>query len=434
MIFPMRTSWRVSTGIASSAAPPTPVGGEYAAGTSRPGIRALDAWLFGRVQHAVAGAPIRIRLWNGVETTGHAAPVGTMVIKDRAALAGLGVHPELYFGERYADGRVEVHGDLVRFLEAAFAVFRRPPGIGWWPIVDRWLQRANSLRLARRNIHHHYDIGNEFYRLWLDDQLVYTCAYYPDGAMSLEAAQIAKMDHVCRKLGLKPGERVLEVGCGWGALALHMARHYGVTVKAYNISHEQVRYAHDRARAEGLGNRVAFIEDDYRNATGMFDAFVSIGMLEHVGLRSYRALGELIDRALPPGRGRGLLHFIGRNQPCPLNPWIRRRVFPGAYPPALREAVGCVLEPWDFSVLDVENLRLHYARTLVEWLQRFTTHEGTVGRMFDDRFVRTWRLYLAASAAAFTAGSLQLFQVLFARGSENDVPWSRAEVYAAGRE
>src|SRR6185295_4327164 len=213
------------------------------------------------------------------------------------------------------------------------------------------------------NVHGHYDLGNDFYRLWLDREMVYTCAYFPTPEVSLEAAQIHKMDLVCRKLHLRPGDRVVEAGCGWGALALHMAAHYGVTVRAFNLSSEQITYARDRAAREGLAARAEFIEDDYRNVTGTCDAFVSVGMLEHVGFSELSSLGAVIDRSLG-AHGRGLLHFIGRNRPMPLNAWIRKRIFPGAYPPALAEVFDNVLGPWNLSVLDVENLRLHYARTL----------------------------------------------------------------------
>src|SRR3569623_864318 len=215
---------------------------------------------------------------------------------------------------------------------------------------------------ARDNIHHHYDIGNDFYRLWLDSELVYTCAYFPDAAASLEQAQQAKLEYVCRKLCLKPGETVVEAGCGWGALARYMARRYGVTVRAYNISHEQIAHARERARAEGGDGRVEFIVVVYRAISDRCDAFVSVGMLEHVGKAIYGELGAVIDRCLD-AQGRGLLHSIGRDRPMPMNAWIERNIFPGAYPPALLE-MSEVLEPGGISVMDVEILRLHLARTL----------------------------------------------------------------------
>jgi cyclopropane-fatty-acyl-phospholipid synthase len=200
-----------------------------------------------------------------------------------------------------------------------------------------------------------------------------------------------------------------------------------VRVWAFNISREQIVYARERAQAMDLAGRVEFVEDDYRNISGRCDAFVSVGMLEHVGPSHYGELGDLIDRCLA-ANGRGLLHSIGQNQPTPFNAWIEKRIFPGAYPPTLREMVE-ILEPHAFSVLDVENLRLHYALTLEHWLRRFEDARGMVGAMYDESFVRAWRLYLAGSLAAFNTGELQLFQVLFARGASNEVPWTRVHLY-----
>jgi cyclopropane-fatty-acyl-phospholipid synthase len=204
-----------------------------------------------------------------------------------------------------------------------------------------------------------------------------------------------------------------------------MAKHYGVTVRACNISSEQIAYAREQAARAQLSNRIEFVDDDYRNLDGRCDVFVSAGMLEHVGLADFPTFGRVIARALGPD-GRGLLHFIGRNQPAPLNPWIRKRIFPGAYPPALREVTEQVLEPHNLSVLDVENMRMHYARTIQEWRQRFHGAAGDVTRMSSDVFVRAWDLYLAGSQAAFTTGWMQLFQIVFARGDSNRVPWTRA--------
>jgi cyclopropane-fatty-acyl-phospholipid synthase len=288
-----------------------------------------------------------------------------------------------------------------------------------------WCRRANGVSAAKENVHRHYDLGNEFYQRWLDREMVYTCAHFPTPDSTLEDAQISKMDRVCRKLRLEAGERVVEAGCGWGSLALFMAERYGVRVRAFNISGEQIAFARQRASARRLGHLVEFIEDDYRNVHGRYEAFVSIGMLEHVGLPDFATLGAVIDRALTD-EGRGLLHFIGRNRPLPLNAWIRKRIFPGAYPPTLREVFEHVLEPPGFSVLDVENLRLHYAKTLEHWYQRFNDQSDDVAQMFDETFVRAWRLYLAGSEAAFTTGAMQLFQVVFARGTSNAIPWTRS--------
>jgi cyclopropane-fatty-acyl-phospholipid synthase len=384
---------------------------------------ALDRWALTRIHRMVATAPLRFLLWDGYESlplSNSAAPlVGTIQFKNRLALFSWLWDPDLYFGETYMFGAVDVRGDLAAVLVEIYRALGRETRRSWW----LW-QRSNDEHAARENVHRHYDLGNTFYERWLDREMAYTCAYFPTPAATLEEAQIAKMDRVCRKLALRPGERVLEAGCGWGSLALYMARHYGVTVRALNVSGEQIAYARERARAERLDDRVEFVADDYRHARGRYDAFVSVGMLEHVGAADYTTLGTVIDRSLTE-HGRGLLHFIGRNRPSPLNPWIRKRIFPGAYPPTLAEVFDGVLAPWDFSVTDVENLRLHYAATLAEWRRRFDLAAGDVALMFDDAFVRAWRLYLAGSEAAFISGSMQLFQVVFARGRSNAVPWTR---------
>ena len=381
----------------------------------------LDRWAVAQVARSIAPAPVRFVLWDGFAlTTSAVDPIATITFKNRQTLWRWVWDAELYFGESYMTGDVTLHGDLVHLLEAVYAVTQPSRRRRWW----LW-QPANDSRAARHNVHHHYDLGNDFYRLWLDAEMVYTCAYFPEPHVTLEQAQLAKMDLVCRKLHLRPGDRVIEAGCGWGSFALFMARTYGVTVRAYNISPEQVAYARTRARAEGFDGRVQFIEDDYRNISGSCDVFVSVGMLEHVGLADYGTFGQVINRTLTPD-GRGLLHFIGRDQPAPLNAWIRRRIFPGAYPPALREVCERILEPQGLSVFDVENLRLHYAKTLEHWRRRFAAASEQVVTMFDEPFVRAWELYLAGSQAAFTTGWMQLFQVLFTRGGSNAIPWTRA--------
>jgi cyclopropane-fatty-acyl-phospholipid synthase len=246
--------------------------------------------------------------------------------------------------------------------------------------------------------------------------------------MTIEQAQQAKMHHVCRKLRLKAGERVVEAGSGWGGFAIFMAKNYGVRVRTFNISREQVQYARAWAAREGVLDNVEFVEDDYRNLSGTFDAFVSIGMLEHVGVGNYGELGKLMSRAITP-EGRGLVHSIGRDVEANLNPWIDKRIFPGAQPPTLRQMMD-LFEPNGLSVLDVENIRLHYARTLEHWLERYEENVEVVRSLFDEAFVRAWRLYLVGSIAAFLSGKLQLFQVLYARSGKNQVPWTRAHVYA----
>lgn len=393
----------------------------------------LERWVARRLLRGVGDPGVRMVLPDGEEVaTSSSPPTARIVVHDRATLWKLAVEPTLEFGEAYMDGRLQIEGNLLDLLVAVYGTTReRRNPRGWLrrlaTDINLWLH-SNTRDGSKRHIEHHYDIGNDFYKLWLDDQMVYTCAYFPTPDASLEDAQRAKLDHVCRKLWLRPGETVVEAGCGWGSLALHMAAHYGVSVRAFNISHEQIAYARRRAKELGLGQRVEFIEDDYRNITGQYDVFASVGMLEHVGRNHYHELGRTIDRTLSRN-GRGLIHSIGHNcSGVPVSRWTQRRIFPGGYVPGLQE-ITALLEPWQFSVLDIENLRLHYAKTLLHWLARFDAAEDRVTRMFDSPFVRMWRLYLTGSAAAFLAGELQLFQVVFTRPQRNEIPWTRAGLY-----
>jgi len=392
----------------------------------------IEKWLLLRMLDHLGRPPIKFVLWSGEEiSSSHDRPVARIIIRNRKTLLKLLANPNLHFGDAYAEGKIEIDGNLVELLEAVYrAIYQASQDDSITGRVSRIINRprVNSLSGSRENIHHHYDIGNPFYRLWLDENMQYTCAYFASADMTLEEAQVAKMDHVSRKLQLKPGETVVEAGCGWGGLSLHMAKHYGVKVKAFNISHQQVLFARERAEALGLSERVEYIEDDYRNISERFDAFVSVGMLEHVGTNNYRELGRVIKCCLKEN-GRGLIHSIGRNKAEPMDPWIEKRIFPGAYPPTLREMME-IFEPWGFSVTDVENLRLHYAKTLKHWLERFEEASCQIDKQFDQQFTRAWRLYLAGSLAGFTAGTLQLFQVLFAHPEKSDLHWTRSHLYS----
>jgi cyclopropane-fatty-acyl-phospholipid synthase len=401
------------------------------------GVRSVEGRLLARLLDYLGKPPLEFVLWNGE----HIAPAGAgagasasatarVSVSNRATLLGILADVQVRFPDAYSEGRLEIEGDLVRLLEEVYHAGRNSPQPSALQRLVEHLRRphVNTLSGSRENIHRHYDIGNEFYSLWLGQTMAYTCAYYPTPTTTLDAAQTAKMDHVCRKVQLRSGETVVEAGCGWGTLALHMARHYGVKVRAFNISREQVAFARDRAAKLGMSSQVEYVLDDYRNISGHYDAFVSVGMLEHVGVANYAALGEVIARSIG-SRGRGLIHSIGRNRPAPLQPWIEKRIFPGAYPPSLAEMMQ-IFEPYDFSVLDVENLRLHYARTLRDWLALFEAASGRVREMFDEKFVRMWRMYLAGSIAGFTTGALQLFQVVFAPRDNNDVPMTREHLYA----
>jgi cyclopropane-fatty-acyl-phospholipid synthase len=399
-------------------------------------VTALDRWLINQLAGMIGHPPLKIVLWDA-ETIQigdrQAEYIPTVTLSDRNILWRMMIDPEMQFGDMYSSGRIRFDGDLAGFLTI---IFRSMGDYGAGGKLRRVLTEllhatiGNTLSRAKDNIYHHYDLSNVFYQKWLDTEAMqYTCGYFPQPEMTLEQGQVAKLHHVCRKLQLKPGDSVVEAGCGWGGLARFMAQHYGVSVRAYNISREQIAFARNKAQEMGLAERVEYVEDDYRNIEGEYDVFVSVGMLEHVGTRNYTALGDVINRCLKPD-GRGLIHSIGRNQPGPMSSWTERRIFPGAYAPALSEMMN-IFQTHDFSVWDVENLRLHYARTLRHWLERYEEHTDEVVDIFDPSFARAWYLYLASSISSFESGTLGLFQLLFSRGDNNDVPRSREYIYSA---
>ncbi len=411
---------------------------EVTQNTGKPFAQVEKSWkghisrsIMRRVLRTIGNPRIAIQLGDHLLTENDVtATPSRVILRDFRTLLKLARDPLFQFGEAYTNGTLEVDGDLSKVLALIYQAQMRGSGRG--SIIERLIRYCqsfdrNTLVGSRNNIRHHYDLGNSFYRLWLDEQLVYTCAYFAGMTDTLERAQQAKMELICRKLRLQPGEVVVEAGCGWGALAIYMAMNYGVRVHAFNISREQIQFARQHVHDVGLEDRVLFAEGDWREINLSCDAFVSVGMLEHVGTVNYPQLGEVIRRCLKPN-GRGLLHSIGQVHPIPLNPWIERRIFPGAYPPTLTQIVG-LLESNDFTILDVENLRLHYAMTLKHWLSRFEAAAITVADQFDDSFVRMWRLYLVGSMTAFESGALQLFQVLFSQGSNNAIRWTRNGIY-----
>jgi len=391
----------------------------------------LYCWILTKFLNTMGNPPFRICLWN---KTAVSVPnyKYTLSILKKSAFYKLILHPDLYFGECYMNAEITLDGNLVSFLEELY-VYRanaqqNRSGLKR-KIIDKIINpvQKNNIKGSKKNIYHHYDISNEFYQLWLDrEAMQYTCAYFPSDSATLEEAQVAKLDHVCKKLQITSDDTVVEAGCGWGGLARHIAKRYGAKVVAYNISHEQIIFARQKAKEQGVDHLVEYIEDDYRNIKGQYDVFVSVGMLEHIGINNFGLLNKVIKQSLTP-TGRGLIHSIGRNNPGQMNTWIQKRIFPGAQTPSLKQ----ILDIFDtgFSILDIENIRLHYAQTLRHWSQRFEANLGKIKPMFDEKFVRAWRLYLSGSTAAFSSGQLQLFQVVFARERDNHIPMRRDHIY-----
>lgn len=360
---------------------------------------------------------------------GASTPRVSIRVTDASTIRAILLNPRLAFGEALMDGTVVIErGDLYELLEIVCGradVAKGPIGAlveFLAPILKR-IEQFNPAGRSRANVAHHYDLSREFFELFLDRDMQYSCAYFQRPDMTLEEAQTAKRRHVAAKLVLRPGMRVLDIGCGWGGLALHLAREHGVEVLGITLSTEQLEVARERAEEAGLSDRVRFELRDYRSLTEIFDRVVSVGMFEHVGLPQYPAFFAKL-RTLLAEDGSGLLHSIGRSDgPGVTNAWIRKYIFPGGYSPALSEVLP-VVERSGLWTTDIEILRLHYAETLRHWRRRFNERIETVRAMYDDRFCRMWDLYLAASEIAFRGQGHMVFQLQFARRQEA-VPLTR---------
>jgi cyclopropane-fatty-acyl-phospholipid synthase len=373
-------------------------------------------------------------------THGRAPFAFTIHIKTNRALRDIVTKSSLGFGEAYTRGDVDVDGDMLALSLLSYELQSGPlRGTLWQRALYAlgFSARKNTVTRAKKNIAAHYDLANSFYELWLDTEMQYTCAYFYKPTDTLEDAQRQKMDLVCRKLRLKPGEFVVEAGCGWGGLALHMAQNYGVRVKSFNISREQIAFARDKAARLGIGpDRIEYVLDDYRNIPNHVtacDKFASICMLEHVGRESYAAFHQLIGKVLRKP-GLAMLQFISRTNPSPIsNPWLEKYVFPGYYNPSLGEIVAPLeaAHP-QLHLVDVENMRYHYALTLTHWLDRLERNAERIRAEWGEKVMRTFRLYLSGGLADFSSGAGTLvYQVLLSHGFDNAAPLTRHGFYAA---
>jgi cyclopropane-fatty-acyl-phospholipid synthase len=332
--------------------------------------------------------------------------------------ARLARNPAMGLGEAYMDGGLTLErGTIWEFAELlgrnARHRSRRRPNL-LQRLAGDLMRHLNGRRSARRNVAHHYDLSVDFYRLFLDADLQYSCAYFATPEATLEEAQAAKKRHLAAKLLLKPGQRVLDIGCGWGGLALSLAKAAQVSVDGVTLSTEQLATAKARAEANHLAERVRFSLTDYRDVEGPYDRVVSVGMFEHVGRPNYETYFRQVARLLKED-GVAVIHSIGRaDPPADTQPWIQKYIFPGGYIPALSEVLPCI-ERAGLIVTDVEILRLHYAETLRNWRERFTAHRAEVAAMYDERFCRMWELYLCLSELAFRYRDHIVFQLQLAR-------------------
>lgn len=334
----------------------------------------------------------------------------------------------LALGEAYMNGDIEIEGDIEEVLNEIFKCkdsFKTD-----YHALKKLFNNSLSMKNQKEEVCSHYNIGNDFYKLWLDPTLSYSCAYFENGNETLEEAQYKKVHHILNKLNLKDGMSLLDIGCGWGFLLIEAAKKYKIHGVGITLSEEQQRIFSERIKEEGLEEYLKVELMDYRelrHAGYQFDRIVSVGMIEHVGRDNYDLFFKCVDNVLKEG-GVFLLHYISGLKEYPGDPWIRKYIFPGGMIPSLREIISLAAD-YGYYVLDVESLRRHYVRTLLCWHDGFEKHLPEIEKMFNERFIRMWRMYLCSCAASFNNGVIDLHQVLFTKGINNDLPMTRRYQY-----
>lgn len=374
----------------------------------------------------------------GEATDSASGPDVVLRLKGPLTALKIALRPNLHFGEAYMDGSVIIeNGDLWDLLDlcgrnlAQGPTSRRSKLASLLRTIMRRFLERNSLRGAKRNVAHHYDLQEEVFRSFLDEDMQYSCAYFRYPAQSLSQAQVAKKNHIIAKLLLRPGQRVLDIGCGWGGLAMSIAQCEAVQMTAITLSRQQFSAARARAKKAGLDHRINFELRDYRSLEGKFDRIVSVGMFEHVGRPNYRQFFHKISSLLNDD-GVALIHSIGRSDgPGLTYAWTRKYIFPGGYIPALSEVLPAV-ENAGLFITDIEVLHLHYAETLRAWRKRFMTNRVAIRNLYDERFCRMWEFYLAGSEMAFRYDGLMVFQLQITKRVDV-VPLTRDYMFEAER-
>lgn len=368
--------------------------------------------------------PYRIILNDKEYLIGDGKPVFTVKFHKTIPINELLTSTSLALGEAYMNGNLEIEGDLYDALDhflGQMSKFSTDKSA-----LKKLICSPTGKKNQQKEVQSHYDIGNEFYRLWLDETMSYSCGYFQHEDDTLYQAQVHKVDYILKKLHLQEGMSLLDIGCGWGFLLIEAAKKYKVHGTGITLSVEQYKEFTNRIEKEGLGELLKVELMDYRDLpkqSQTFDRVVSVGMLEHVGRDNYQMFIDCVNQVLKPG-GLVLLHFISSLKENPGDPWIKKYIFPGGTVPSLREILTCAAD-YQFHVSDVENLRMHYNRTLLCWARNYRNCKSEVRRLFDERFVRMWELYLSSCAATFHNGIIDLHQILMTKGINNELPMIR---------
>lgn len=368
--------------------------------------------------------PFKLKFKDREYLIGQGDPTFSVKIKKAIPVADLMRSTSLALGESYMDGNLEIEGDLYEALKNFMG--QMPKFSTDRKALKKIIYPSLSKKNQSEEVKSHYDIGNDFYALWLDPTLSYSCAYFKNPDDTLYQAQMNKLDYILEKLHLQEGMSLLDIGCGWGFLLIEAAKKYKIKGTGITLSEEQYNKFQERIKEEHLEDYLQVKLMDYRDLpkSGMkFDRVVSVGMVEHVGRENYQLYIDSINEVMKDG-GMFLLHFISGRKEYPGDPWIKKYIFPGGVVPSLREMIAALSED-EFHVLDVENLRMHYNKTLLYWNKNFTEQEDKVREMFDERFIRMWHLYLASCASTFYNGIIDLHQVLVTKGVNNDLPLTR---------
>lgn len=369
--------------------------------------------------------PVKVNFWDGSSAQyGEGEPEVTVTFKEKIPIKEITKNASIALGEAYMDGRIEIDGSIQKLIESAYenagSFMRNSKLRRFMPKQSHGEEQSES------DVQSHYDIGNDFYRLWLDDTMTYSCAYFANGNNNdLTAAQEAKVHHILKKLDPKPGKTLLDIGCGWGTLMLTAAKDYNLKVTGVTLSEEQYQFVQKRIKDEGLSNVAEVKLIDYRElGDRQWDYITSVGMFEHIGKENLGLYFKDVARYLT-NDGVALIHGITRQQGGAYNGWINKYIFPGGYVPGLQEMVGHIEEN-QLQIADMEMLRRHYQRTLEIWDQNFNAHRDQIEKMMGTSFTRMWDLYLQACAASFESGNIDVIQYLISKGaSGKNLPMTR---------